>query len=142
MVVCRTLTLMLAPALAACTAVTTAGGQRLALTSDAFLSYIETVFREQNELLTEIAFVLDGKDVSDIDRIALEAAEDSLLVACEQLNDVAALRRDGRNPGRMRESRAARGAPSCERAAAEARAVLDRSRAVDQPSSARRTSSW
>ena len=133
MSVCRALTAVFPLAVAACTGVTTAGGQRLALTSEEFASYMEEVFREQNELLTEIAFVFDRDDVSDIDRGALEAAEESLLAACELLNDVAAARRDGQDPGRISESRAARGAPSCERAALQARAVLDRM-AVPGPS--------
>ena len=127
MLACRTLIASLALAVAACTGITTAGGQRMTLASEEFRGYMENVFREQNELLTEIAFVLAGDAGSEIDRGALEAAEESLLMACELLNDVAATRRDGGRPGWIRESRAARGAPSCERAAVEARAVLERS---------------
>lgn len=142
MPVCRTLTTLLALAVAACTGVTTAGGQRLALTSKEFSSYMESVFREQNELLTEIAFVLDREDLSDIDRGALEVAEESLLVACERINEVAATRRDGQDPGRIRESRAARAAPSCERAAVEARTVLNQMAAIELSWARRSSAAW
>ena len=122
----RTLVPLFALALAGCTGVTTAGGQRLSIASEELRTYMEAVFREQNELLTEIAFATDAEDLSDRDRRALEAVEESLLIECAVLNDIAAARRDGRRLGWVRESRAARRAPLCESAAANARSVLDR----------------
>ncbi|WP_428099998.1 hypothetical protein [Candidatus Rariloculus sp.] len=122
----RTLAPLLALALVGCTGVTTAGGQRLSIASEELRTYMEAVFREQNELLTEIAFATDAEDLSDRDRRALEAAEESLLIECAVLNDIAAARRDGRRPGWVRGSRASRRTPHCESAAADARSVLDR----------------
>ena len=111
---------------AGCTGVTTARGQRLSITSEEFRTYAEAVFRDQNQAVTEIVFAMDGEDLSDEDLQALEGVEQSLLVECADLNEVAARRRDGQQAGWLRESKAARGAPLCERATLNARSVLER----------------
>jgi hypothetical protein len=109
---------------AACTPLTTLDGERLSVRSDAFADYVEAVFRDQNRVATELAFALE--DADDTDRLdALERAEEALLAACADLNAVASARRDGERMGPLRRLSAARQAPDCERAAADARAVLD-----------------
>ena len=45
--------------LCACASVTTAAGERLALTSPEFRAYVERVFREQNRVASELAFELE-----------------------------------------------------------------------------------
>lgn len=107
-----------------CAPVTTLDGERLSVRSDAFADYVEDVFREQNRVATELAFALeDERDPERLD--LLEAAEDGLFAACANLNALATARRDGERMGPLRGLSAAREAPECERAAADARAVLD-----------------
>src|SRR5690606_25165560 len=104
---------------AACAPVTTLEGERLGVRSEAFASYVENVFREQNRVATELAFALE--DTTDPDRVmSLETAEEVLLAACAELNALAAARRDGERMGAFRSLAAARRAPDCERAAAAA----------------------
>ncbi len=109
-----------------CAAVTTIEGERLSIGSEAFESYVESVFRQQNGTATEIAFELESPGLADVDRQALEISEQSLLEACAALNELAARRRDGRRRGMLRGIRAARQAPLCERAEIAARALIDR----------------
>lgn len=105
---------------AGCAAVHTADGRRIGVATPAFRSYVETVFREQNAVGTELAFALeDGTGGSD-----LAAAEDALLAACAELNRLAAAERDGRRLPNAERLHAARSAPECERAAAAARVAL------------------
>jgi hypothetical protein len=115
-------------AAAGCTAaVPTADGESLAVTSPEFRDYVERVFREQNRIATELAFAIEG--VADVDSdayAALGAADDALLSACSTLNELAALRRDERRLGPLRQLKVAREAPRCEIAMLEARAVLER----------------
>lgn len=108
---------------AGCGSVVTLDGERLGVRSDAFRDYVERVFREQNRVATALAFALeDERDPERLD--VLESAEAALLDACAGLNEIAALRRDGDRLGRLRALDAARAAPACERAAAEAEALL------------------
>ncbi len=109
---------------AGCAPVTTLDGERLAVRSEAFAAYVEEVFREQNRAATSLAFALeDSADVVRLD--ALEAAEETLLDACAGLNALATTRRDGGRAGAVRGLSAAREAPRCERATADAWAVLE-----------------
>jgi len=108
-----------------CAPVTTLDGERLAVRSDAFAAYVEDVFREQNRVASALAFALE--DETDPARLgALETAEDALFAACADLNALATARRDGERVGPFRSLGVARRAPECERAAADARQVLDR----------------
>jgi hypothetical protein len=107
-----------------CAAVTTADGERLRISSDEFSAYAERVFREQNRIASQLAFALADADRGGSRYVALAAAEDDLLDACEGLNEIAARRRDGQRPGALRGLRAAREAPACERAAVAAMAAL------------------
>lgn len=109
--------------LSGCAPVVTLEGERLKVRSDAFATYVEEVFREQNRVATALAFELE--DAQDPERLdVLEAAESSLLEACAGLNEMAAARRDGARLRRLRALDAARAAPQCERATAAARAHL------------------
>lgn len=109
-------------------AVTTADGERLAVGSDAFRSYVERVFRAQNRVATELAFALEREGLPGERVRALEAAETELLEACAELNELAAARRDGETLGAAAEAGAARSAPECERAMLAAQRVLDDAR--------------
>ncbi|HLF11619.1 MAG TPA: hypothetical protein VJA26_10410 [Gammaproteobacteria bacterium] len=107
-------------------AVMTAAGQRLAITSPEFRDYVERVFRQQNQIATELAFAAeDAGEGADGESAELAAAEESLLAACAGLNQLAAARRDEQHLGRLRQAKAARQAPRCEAAIGDARAALD-----------------
>jgi hypothetical protein len=118
----RSLLLMAALALAGCASVTSADGQRMALTSEEFRAYVERVFREQNRLADELAFALE-EPAADTARLA--AAETDLLEACALLNALATARRDEQPLSLMQRARAARSAPRCERALTAARTALE-----------------
>ncbi len=108
---------------AGCARVVTVEGDRLGVRSDDFRRYVETVFREQNRVATELAFALEDAD-DDVRADELAAAEEDLLAACAGLNAIAAARRDGERLGRLQALAAARAAPDCERATAAAEALL------------------
>ena len=110
---------------AACAPVTSLDGQRMPMRSDAFSEYVESVFRQQNDVATQLAFALDREEFDSPSYVLLEAAELGLLEACAGLNDLAVRRRDGSSAGGLGAARAARRAPACEQAAVEAQAVID-----------------
>jgi len=122
-VVARTVAFAAVVLAAGCARVVTLEGERLNVRSDEFRRYVETVFREQNRVATALAFALeDADDEARLD--ALEAAEEDLLAACAGLNAIAAARRDGERLGRLQALSAARAAPECERATADAQGLL------------------
>lgn len=106
--------------LSGCAAVTTADGQRLALTSPEFRVYVERVFREQNRLADELAFAAESSDAG----AGLAAAEEALLDACSGVNELATSRRDDQRLGFKRGAAAARSVPLCEAASRAAAAAL------------------
>lgn len=108
----------------ACAAVTTPDGERLSMGSKAFRAYVESVFRGQNEVATELTFAFEDEGLSDADYAALESAEAELLHACEGLNEIAAARRDRAAFGKLEAAKAARRAPECELATRDARNAL------------------
>jgi len=113
------------PLLAACAAVTTADGRRVAFGSSEFRSYVEAVFREQNRAASDLAFAIEdatGPDGAEPPELA--AAEDALLGACAGLNELATARRDEQRLGLRQSADAARKAPACERATLAAQAAL------------------
>jgi hypothetical protein len=107
-----------------CVSVTTADGQRLALTSTAFASYVERVFREQNRIADALAFALEGEAAGGAELIE---AEQALLTACAGVNELATARRDGDSLGLKRSAANARSVPTCERAAQAAARLLPKS---------------
>jgi hypothetical protein len=108
--------------LGGCAAVPTADGERLRLTSPEFRAYVERVFREQNRVADELAFALEAPG----GRAELAAAEERLLAACAQVNELATAQRDETALGMRASVRAARTVPGCEEAAREAAAELTR----------------
>jgi hypothetical protein len=116
--------LLLVLCLSACAAVTGLDGQQLRLGTDQFASYVEAVFRRQNELLSEFAFALDGETIDSPEFLRLELAEGLLIDACEGLNWLALRRQQQRPLGGPRATRAARTAPLCEEAADQAADAL------------------
>jgi hypothetical protein len=106
--------------------ITTASGQRLAITSPEFRDYVEQVFRRQNQTVTDLAFALEDAPPGDsTSSVALASAESTLLDACAGLNQLATARRDQQRLGPRRQAEAARQAPRCEAATAKARVALD-----------------
>jgi hypothetical protein len=113
--------LVVALMLAGC-AVLTADGERLALTSPEFRSYVERVFREQNRVADQFAFALEGEQGAPAE---VTAAEQSLQDACAAVNELATARRDERHLSLRRQSAAARSVPLCERTMRASVATLD-----------------
>jgi len=109
---------------AGCAAVTSLDGERMTVRSATFASYVEAVFRRQNEVATGLAFALDAEPFDSARYRRLEAAESALLDACDGLNVIAERRRDGEGAGGLKAARAARKAPECERAALSAAGML------------------
>jgi hypothetical protein len=103
-------------------AVVTAEGQRLPLTSAELPAYVERVFREQNRVADQFAFALE--DAATVPP-ELDAAEQSLLTACAQLNELATARRDGRTLGMRRRAAAARSVPACEETTRQSATMLE-----------------
>ena len=87
------------------------------MTSDELRTYVETVFRRQNEAATELAFALESADFGSAQYVEIEAAESRLLDACAGLNEIASRRQSGQATRKLRAARAARESPNCERAA-------------------------
>jgi hypothetical protein len=108
--------------LAGCAAVPTADGERLRLASPEFRAYVERVFRDQNRVADALAFALEASGSN----AELAAAEERLLAACAQVNELATARRDDTELGIRASVRAARTVPGCEEAARAAEAVLGR----------------
>jgi hypothetical protein len=105
--------------------VTTMSGREMRITSREFREYAEAIFREQNELATELAFRLDDEEGFDSPSyLRLEAAEDDLLRACSELNDAAARQRDGDARGPFARLGVARSVAACERASDDVRGML------------------
>lgn len=118
---------ILAAAALACSAcaVVTVDGSRLHPGSDAFADYVESVFRRQNEILSELAFAIDAQDSGSDRYAALEGAEGQVLEQCDGLNALASATQRGERTGGLGALAAARRAPDCERATRAARALLD-----------------
>ena len=124
MVFARLSVVLAVACLSGCSAVPTADGETLRLTSAEFREYVERVFREQNRVADAIAFALEAPGSPRAD---LAAAEQELLAACEGVNELATARRDQRRLGLRARAHAAGTVPDCERAtrAADARLIRD-----------------
>lgn len=123
----RTAASLVATAILAGCAVLTADGDRLSLTSPEFRAYVERVFREQNKVADRFAFALEDAANPPAE---VAAAEQSLLTACSDLNQLATARRDERRLSLRQRSAAARSVPECERTMRASAAALDTWRAV------------
>jgi hypothetical protein len=110
---------VLLPGLCGC-AVTAVDGTRMGLRSDPFADYVESVFRRQNEVASELALALEREDPDSERYGELDAAELELLESCVGLNELAARQRDGDPLGGLKALKRARQAPDCERATAAA----------------------
>lgn len=119
--------------LPACVAtIQSADGTALRISSGAFRTYSERVFRLQNAVLADISLELDASigtdsDPGDADIVdGLESVESRVLDACSELNSIAVRRRDGGGVRPIADARAARSFPDCETAALDARDYFDR----------------
>ncbi len=120
MAACRLSILFLAALTGCASTVTSLDGRQLRISSPEFRSYVERVFREQNEVATALAFAqTDAADGSE-----LVALEDDLLAVCAELNELAVARRDGRSVSMSRQATLAATAPACEAAVADVRLRL------------------
>lgn len=106
-------------------AVTTVDGRRLRLSDPDFPAYVEGVFRNQNQVATDLGFALDDAPTDSPQAMRLSAAEDALLAACADLNEIATLRRDERRAGLKLKLETAKSAPRCEAATLDAKRALD-----------------
>jgi hypothetical protein len=122
MLVARIAVVLAASGVLGACAVVTIDGQRLALTSAEFPAYVERVFREQNRLADQLVFALEDPANAAPE---LEAAEQALLTACADLNELATARRDERHLGVRRSASAARSVPACEAATRSGAATLE-----------------
>jgi hypothetical protein len=109
-------------------AVVIGDGTRLRPGSDAFADYVESVFRQQNEVLSALAFALDAEEPDSTRYVALEQSEAEVLEHCEGLNALATARQRGERVGGLSALGTARRAPECARVAETARALLDSGR--------------
>lgn len=116
-------------ALSGCATVETADGDRLRMTSAEYRAYVETVFRAQNRVASDLAFALEDAAPGESSELALAAAEARLLEECASLNEIATRRRDDERTGLRRGVAAARAAPRCEAATRAAEGVLERAAA-------------
>ena len=98
----------------------TADGERLRISSAEFADYAEQVFRLQNEVLDALAFALDDYP----DDIGLLNAEEAVLEACVEINELAVRRQRGGGTRVVRDMRAAQGVPACDAAAVMASEVV------------------
>jgi hypothetical protein len=115
-----------AVAIAGCAAaVTTVDGRRLGLSDPELPAYVEGVFRDQNQVATDLAFALDDAAAGSARAARLSAAEDALLAACADLNEIATLRRDERRAGLKLKLETAKSAPRCEAATLGAKRALE-----------------
>jgi hypothetical protein len=117
---------LLLVALTGCASVATVDGERLALTSAEFRTYVEHVFREQNRVADELAFALEAPDGSPE---GLAVAEQRLLDACAGVNELATARRDERRLGVRRNLSAARSVSECDRTTRTVEELLTSGRA-------------
>lgn len=109
-------------------AVVTGDGTRLRPGSDAFADYVESVFRQQNEVLSALAFALDAADPDSATYVVLEEAEAEVLELCDGLNALATARQRGERVGGLGALGTARRAPECARVSEAARTLLDSAR--------------
>ncbi len=124
--VLRRLVLLFVAVVAGCaTAVTTVDGRRLQISAPEFRAYVEGVFREQNRVATELGFALEDAAEGSARAQTLSAAEDGLLAACADLNELATLRRDDRRTGLGLKIDTANSAPRCEAATLAAKRALE-----------------
>lgn len=113
-------------AFSGCASVVTADGERLRMTSSEYRDYVETVFRAQNRVASDLAFALEDASAAEPLELALAAAEARLIEECASLNEIATRRRDDERTGLRRGVAAGRAAPRCEAATQAAEAVLAR----------------
>lgn len=99
----------------------TTDGQRLRLRSEEFAQWAEDVFRLQNRVLDALAFALDAQP----DAPELLQAEERVLDACADMNELARRRQRGAGTRVFEDLGAARSVPACEAAAAAAAQTLE-----------------
>ena len=113
----RTVALLFSLMCGACVAtVETLDDTELRVTSDAFRDYAERVFRDQNRMVSALAFKMEDGGLDPGIRGSLEDAEARVLAACRDLNEIATRQRDRQRRRPLAEMRAARTVPECERA--------------------------
>ncbi len=115
-------------ALAGCAPyITAANGDRMRANSQEFRDYARQVFEMHNEAVTTIAYALDDleSDPDQIDRYnGIVDADDRMMDACAELNQLAIARRDDKQVGLSELAGVASSIPDCERATAQATQLI------------------
>lgn len=91
-----------------------------------FTRYVESVFRLQNSMTSEIMVLQEADDTRDHD--ALLQAEQRMQTACAPLNEYASRDIDGLSIGLFLRRRVEKSANECEQAAQKVQALLKRPR--------------
>ena len=95
--------------------------------SQEFRTYARQVFEIHNEAVTKIAYALDDleSDPDQIDRYnGIVDADDRMMDACAELNQLAIARRDDKQVGLSELAGVASSIPDCERATAQATQLI------------------
>ncbi len=107
--------------------ITAANGDRMRANSQEFRAYARQVFEIHNEAVTKIAYALDDleSDPDQIDRYnGIVDADDRMMDACAELNQLAIARRDDKQVGLSELAGVASSVPDCERATAQATQLI------------------
>jgi hypothetical protein len=94
------------------------------LSKEAFTRYVETVFRLQNSMTSELMLLQETGDPRYQD--VLLAAEQSMQEACGSLNEYAARDGEGLRIGLLLQRRVEKSAQACEQAALKVKSLLGR----------------
>lgn len=92
-------------------------------TREEFTRYVESVFKLQNSMTSEIMSLADSDD-KPANMDALLRAEQSMQKKCEALNEYAALDSEGSSASLLLQNRVAQSAKECENAAKDLQTLL------------------
>lgn len=96
-------------------------------TREEFTRYVESVFKLQNSMTSEMMALADNDD-KPANMDALLRAEQSMQKKCEALNEYAALDSEGENVSLLLKNRVAQSAKECETAAKNLHTLLSKKR--------------
>jgi hypothetical protein len=124
--------LLMALVLSGCTIPFFGGYGEKGQTTEEFAHYVESVFKLQNSMTSQIMALADSDEKpANID--VLLQAEQVMQKKCEALNEYAARDSDGQSTGLLLQNRVAQSAKDCETSAKEAQALLQKSIKSESP---------
>lgn len=119
----RLMVLLITVALSGCTVPFFGGYGENGQTSEEFARYVESVFKLQNSMTSQIMALADSDDKpANLD--VLLQSEQRMQKKCEALNEYAARDSDGLSTGLLLQNRVAQSAKDCEMSAKEVQALL------------------